>query len=331
MGAVALGVVTLLAVQGCAPSDSTAAASGAEHSLTIAAARAAYQTYLSQSRATAAGGDQEAGLNLVAGAAWAQAKGQYEALASTGTAIPGYQYGSAPTFYVPALTGYPQWFLAEVPRATEANGRLGAVADTLMVFDKLKADEPWTLNGTTAIQQPLPALAVHDGYAVAASTADAALLLRPEVVGATQAAVADEGTANPSATVIGAGPQTTGLHTAQAAHASAESARGLVYQWVLEGTPFPQFQLQTADGGALVLYGMYLNTTTEHRNLVAGSPIPVPAGFTPLLAAPTEIGYHAVYANWTYQFAAVDPPLTAANAKISVVAASGAPSFGHAF
>ena len=331
MGAVALAAVTLLAVQGCAPSDPAAAASGARPSLTIAAARAAYETYVKDSRAAAADGDQEAGLNLDAGAAWAQAKAQYAALASTGTAIPGYQYGSKPTFYVPALTGYPRWFLAEVPRATEANGRPGAVVDTLMVFDKLKADEPWTLNGTTALQQRLPALVVHDGYAVTASTTDAALLLRPEVVGATQAAVADEGTANPSAAVIGAGPQTTGLYTAQAAHAGTESAQGLVYQWLLEGAPFPQFELQTADGGALVLYGMYLNTTTEHHNLVTGSPIPVPAGFTPLLAAPTEIGYHAVYANWTYQFAAVDPPLTAANAKISVIAASGAPTFGHAF
>ena len=55
---------------------------------------------------------------------------------------------------------------------------------------------------------------------------------------------------------------------------------------------------------------MYLNTTTEHPNLVPGSPIPVPAAFTPLLAAPTEVGYHAVYANWTYQFAAIDPPAT---------------------
>ena len=61
---------------------------------------------------------------------------------------------------------------------------------------------------------------------------------------------------------------------------------------------------------------MYLNTTTEHPNLVSGSPIPVPAAFTPLLAAPSEVGYHAVYANWTYQFAAIDPPASAHGAKI---------------
>ena len=63
------------------------------------------------------------------------------------------------------------------------------------------------------------------------------------------------------------------------------------------------------------MYGMYLNTSNEHPNLVAGSPIPVPADFTPLLAAPTEVGYHAVFANWAYQFAAIDPPATRATAS----------------
>ena len=76
---------------------------------------------------------------------------------------------------------------------------------------------------------------------------------------------------------------------------------------------------------------MYLNTTTEHPNLVAGSPIQVPAAFSPLLAAPTEVGNHAVYANWTYEFAAIDPPPTAHDAKLQVIAAQGAPTYGHAY
>ena len=80
-----------------------------------------------------------------------------------------------------------------------------------------------------------------------------------------------------------------------------------------------------------MLYGMYLNTTNEHANLVAGSAIPVPPAFTPLLAAPTEVGYHAVYANWTYEFAAIKPPATTHNAKLQVIAAQGGPSYGHAY
>jgi hypothetical protein len=57
----------------------------------------------------------------------------------------------------------------------------------------------------------------------------------------------------------------------------------------------------------------------------------VPAAFTPLLAAPTEVGYHAVYANSTYQFAAIDPLATAPNAKIDVIASGSGPSYGHAY
>lgn len=330
IAAMAFAAVTTLAAAGCSGSASVTLSRDTSHDLTITTARTVFQQYVTQSRQYATAGDQAKGLDLVAAAAWAQAKGQYEALASTGTAIPTYRYGT-PTFYVPALADYPQWFLVQVPRAAVVNGHPGAVAATLMVFDKLTAGGTWTLNGTTGLDGPLPALKMNDGYAVDVPNNDESLLLRPDVVGATQAAVVDEGPANPSAAVISPGTLTTGLYTAQNAHASAEAAQGLGYSWLLEGAPFPVFGLETTDGGALVLYGMYLNTTTSHRNLTAGSPIPVPAGFSPLLAAPTEIGYHAVYANWTYQFAAVDPLPTQKNAKVSVISAYGAPSFGHAY
>jgi hypothetical protein len=181
------------------------------------------------------------------------------------------------------------------------------------------------------LDQPLPAIArSSDGYAIDVSTTDSSLLLRPDVVGATQAAVVDDGPASPAATVVGGGPQTTGLYAAQSTWAHAEQAQGLQYQWLLEGAPFPEFELRTADGGALVLYGMYLNTTTEHPNLRAGSPIQVPAGISPLFAEPTEIGYHALWANWTYQFAAIDPPSNAHNAKLQIIGWQGAPTYGHA-
>jgi hypothetical protein len=162
------------------------------------------------------------------------------------------------------------------------------------------------------------------------SGSDSSLLLRPDVVGATQAAVVDDGPASPAVAVVSSGPQTTGLYSAQAAQARADAAPGLQYQWLLEGAPYPRFELRTADGGALVLYSMYLNTTTEHPNLVAGSPIQVPASISPLFTVPNEIGYHALWANWTYQFAAIDPPSTAHNAKLQIIAAQGTPTYAHA-
>ena len=331
IGAAAMAAVTLLTAQGCAPAtDADAAADAVTHSVTVAAAHEAYHFYRTTSDAAAAHGDMTQALSVVTSAAWAQAKGQYLALAA-GTPVPRYRYGT-PTFYVPALDGYPQWFMVAVPRSTVTGGRAGPAVNTLMLFSRAKKSEHWTLGGSAVLDRPLPAIAHDaDGYAAAVSTTDPALLLRPDVVGATQAAVVDDGPASPAAAVIGAGPHTTGLYAAQAARTRAERARGLQYQWLLQGAPYPQVGLRLEDGGALVMYGMYLNTTNEHPNLVAGAPIPVPAELTPLLDGPNEVGYHQVLANWTYQLAAIDPPATARNAKLDVIASQGFPSLGHAY
>jgi hypothetical protein len=327
---VALVAVTLLAAQGCAPARPADAVTHASYSVARATAQQAYETYRHASDAAAARGDMTAALSVVTAAQWAQVKSQYTALAVAGTAVPRYQYGT-PVYYVPALSGFPQWFVVAVPRRTDTGGRLGAPVNTLLLFSKAKKSAAWTLSGSTVLDQPLPEIALDHGYAVPVSTTDPSLLLRPDVVGATQAAVVDDGPASPAAAVVGGGSHTTGLYTAQAARAATEQAGGLQYQWLLQGAPFPQVGLQLADGGALVLYGMSLNTSNQHPNLVAGMPIPVPAAFTPLLAAPTEVGYHAVFANWSYEFAAIDPPAIARNAKLQVIASQGGPSFGHAF
>jgi hypothetical protein len=76
---------------------------------------------------------------------------------------------------------------------------------------------------------------------------------------------------------------------------------------------------------------MYLNTTNEHPNLDAGSPIPVPDAVAPILTTPGQVGYHAVYANWAYQYAAIDPPASASDAKLQIIGWQGGPSYGHAF
>jgi hypothetical protein len=337
-----LATVTLLAVQGCAPASSADVATPARHVVTFAMAQQVYAAYLKASDEAAAAGNETQALNLASAVQWAQLKGQYTALATAGTPVPRYRYGM-PVFYVPALAGYPEWFVAAVPRQTVTGGRpgdrWGAPVNTLLLFTRLSATDtrtgatvPWTLSGSAVLAGALPAVARDsDGYAIDVTTTDPALLLRPDVVGATQAAVVDQGPASPAAAVISDGPQTTGLYSAQAAVAATQQARGLQYEWLLQGAAFPQFEFRLVGGGALVLYGMYLNTTNEHLNLVPGSPIPVPAAFTPLLAAPTEVGYHAVYANWTYQFAAVDPPATRHGAKVEIIASQGVPSYGHAY
>jgi hypothetical protein len=331
IGAAALAAVTLLSIQGCAPATDADADTPASHSVTFADARAAYQTYLNVSRVAAATADEASALTVVTSAQWAQTRSQYNALVSAGTPVPRYQYGT-PTFYVPALSGFSQWFMVAANRTTVTGGKPGASDSTLMLFAREKQTEDWTLSGTAVLSRPLPAIARNaDGYAVSVSTRDSSLLLRPDVVGATQAAVVDDGPSSPAAAVIAAGPLTTGLHVAQAARAAAEQRRGLQYQWLLQGAPYPQVGLRLAGGGALIMYGMSLNTSTEHPNLVAGSPIGVPAEFKPTLAEPTEVGYHAVFANWAYQFAAIDPSATARNGKLEVIGSQRGPSFGHAY
>ena len=149
-------------------------------------------------------------------------------------------------------------------------------------------------------------------------------------MGATQAAVVDEGPTAPAAAVIGAGPQTTGLYTTQDAQGNSAAAHGLNYQWLLQGASYAQYELAAAGGGALVLYSMYLNTQLEHPGNLAGPPIPAPANFVPLITTPAKAGAHGVVENWTYEFAAVDPPQTAQGAKVEVIGGQRRPDVREA-
>jgi hypothetical protein len=329
-GLAAVAAVTGLAIAGCSsPAGPVDTASGAYHGLTIAEAEAGYSSYITVSDAAAAQGNSVEGLSVVSYVQWAVVHGQYAALATARLPVPRYHYGQ-PVFYVPALTSYPQWFVVAVPTSTEA-GHPGAAVNTIMVFERFAPDQPWMVNGTATLHQALPAIARDShGYATAVTTTDPSVLLRPDVVGATQAALVDEGPANASAAVIASGPQTTGLYAAQAADGKAAAAQHLQYIWLLGGTDYPQFQLRTADGGALVFYGMYLNTTTQHPNGDLGSPIRVPAQYN-ALATPPVVGDHGEVVNWSLEYVAADPPVTAHNAKVEVIAVGGAPTFVHAW
>ena len=331
LGSAALAAT--VALGGCSSSAASAnTGSGSAHALTLAQAQAAYDSYVTTSTAAAKQGDATHGLAIVGDAQWAVVHAQYTALSNAGTPVTQYSYGT-PTFYVPALPDYPLWFMVAVPIRTITDGHPGPVVTTLLAFQRYMPSRQWTLDGSAVLDQSLPAMARDsDGYAIQVAASDQSLLLQPNFVGPTQAAVVDEGPTAPAAAVIGGGPQTTAMYAAQAAQGNAATARGLRYQWLLEGASFAQYQLRTADGGALVLYAMYLNTTTEHPGNVPGSPIPVAADVIPLLAtgSPTA-GSHGVTANWTYEFAAVDPPQTAHGAKAEVIGGSGTPTYGHAF
>ena len=333
LGSAALAGAVALAAAGCAPSSASAKAStSASHALTLAEAQATYNSYVTASTTAAKQGDAAQGLKIAGDEQWAILHAQYTALATMGEPVTQYSYGR-PVFYVPALPSYPLWFAVAVPVSTGTGGHLGPPVNTLMVFQRFFPSRPWTLDGSAVLDQPLPAMAHDsDGYAVASSANDQSLVLPPDLVGPTQAAVVDEGPAAPAAAVIGGGPQTTGFYAAQTAQAQSASAHGLNYLWLLQAAAFAQYELRTADGGALVVYAMYLNTQIEHPGDVAGPPIPVPANFAPLITKPSaKVGHKGVAANWTYEFAAVDPPQTAHGAKVEVIGGSGAPTYGDGY
>jgi hypothetical protein len=327
------GLAAAIALGGCSsPSAPVKAATTAAHALTLAQAQATYDHYVAVSTAAAKQGDAASGLSLAGDAQWAFLHSQYTALATVGVPVAQYSYGT-PVFYVPALASYPLWFVVSVPIRTETDGHLGPAVNTLLAFQRYIPSRQWTLDGSAVLSQPLPAIARDsDGYVSGVSSTNSSLLLPPDLVGASQAAVVDEGPTAPAAAVIAGGLQTTGMYSAQNAQGSADSAQGLNYLWLMQAASFATYQLRTTDGGALVLYSMYLNTTTEHPGNVSGTPIPVPADFVPILpASAARVGPHGVAANWTYEFAAVDPPASAHGAKVEVIAGSGAPTYGHAY
>jgi hypothetical protein len=331
LGSAALAAA--IALGGCSSSAAPAKpVTNATRALTLAQAQAIYNSYVKTSTAAARAGNATLGLAIVGDAQWAVLNSQYTALATTGTPVTQYRYGT-PVFYVPSLASFPLWFVVAVPIRTDTGGHLGPAVNTLLAFQRYIPSRSWTLNGSVVLDQPLPAI-VHDsgGYVSAFSTAGSGLVLPPDLVGATQAAVVDEGPAAPAAAVIGSGQQTTGFYAVQNTQGNAASAQGLNYQWLLEGASYAQYELQTTDGGALVLYGMYLNTSIEHPGNVSGTPIPVPANFAVLLPTTSaKAGPHGVDENWTYEFAAVDPPATVHGAKVEVIGGSGAPTYGHAY
>ncbi|HSZ39569.1 MAG TPA: hypothetical protein VK817_06405 [Trebonia sp.] len=315
--------------------------------VTAAQARQVFGSYVSGTATALSGGDKDAALALTTGVASDTVSGQFAAAARTRAKLPSYKYGT-PVFYRPALSTYPQWFVASVPRtasAAPATGttdgvRLSAHGQVLLVFARESAGRPWLLASSAQLTpgQSLPALATAaNGDAVSAPLDDSATLGEPQVVGPLQAAVVDDGPASAASRAVAAGPLTTGIYATQN-HPSPRYAapHDDIRQWALEGSNYGTYALRTADGGALVFYAMYLNTVIETHTveeeaspLVAGPPIAIPPDFAPLLPANTPAPKYSLETQYAMAFAAVDPPSATAGAKISVVALGGGPNWAN--
>jgi hypothetical protein len=341
----ALAVTIALTAAGCssAPTDTASTISmNAAPAVTPAAARQVFGSYVKASTKATAERDQAAALALTEGVQWIQVKAAYLAAKAGGGKLPRYRYGT-PVFYLPRSGGYPQWFVANAPRSAREAGPLPGLAmpatgHVLMLFEKSSPAGRWLLARTAQLApgESVPKLATVNGYVPAQSTSEVALLARPDVASALQAAVVDDGPASAAARVVAAGPLTTGMY--QAADTSAlglAAPRGDIYQWALDGSSFTKFALRTANGGALVFYAMYLDTTVEvpalandAQPVTPGRPITVPAYLRPLLPAGEAAPRVRLESQELLSFAAVDPP--SPPAKIQVIAGGGGLNYASA-
>jgi hypothetical protein len=373
--ALALTAALAVAGCASAPTGTSAssAPAGASPVLTQAQAGRVFDAYVAASNQAAATDDGKLALSLVTGAqqslvsatvhshAVGSASGDTSAYSGTlgiNPALDQYTYGT-PAFYLPEPAGYPRFFVADVTRALAVTGvRKDATTSVggaqvpldgpvLMVFEQSAAAGPWQLasvaqfpSGTT-----LPSLATDkNGYIPQVPLTSTDLLAQPYATGPLQAAVVDDGPASAAAKAVAAGPLTTGLYQAARDRYEEAADRALVglavpagdaYQWSMEGTPYPAFALRTADGGALVLYAMYLNSTVavpgyfdNAAQLEPGAPITIPLDVLPLLPSGQPSPRVRLEAQSLFSFAAIDPPAT--SSKITVLAIGGGLNYATA-
>ncbi|HEY0937133.1 MAG TPA: hypothetical protein VGD91_25765 [Trebonia sp.] len=333
----------------------------ARPAVTPAQARRVFDAYRAASARAAKTGDQALALSVVTGvqrAVLAATLGRRTvvttgtpssaAYSSTLTITLNYvpqSYGT-PTFYLPEGTGYPRFFAASargtvpglpagVP-ATIVTGGTAVRADgtALLLFEQARVGAPWLLASSSQLPagMTLPKLAVDRAGYVPVVSSSAALLVRPDEVGALQAAVVDDGPASTAARAVSAGPLTTGLYTG-ARHPvdGLRAPAGDVYQWELAGSALlPGFALRTADGGALTFYAMSLDMTVAVPDEISktdpvrsGPPIPIPDSLLPLLPPGQAAPLIQLSAGQTLSFAAVDPPAGGPAGKVQVIAMGG--------
>lgn len=358
----ALLLAAALAAASCSSSPAAGAGgnAGTSHAattppVTTAQASQVFAAYVAAADRAAIAGNSSQALSVVTGVQKTTVQAQLQAGGSGAGAIARYRYGT-PTFYLPQPGGYPRWFVASVQRTLAgqpasqpgqvspgspgspqgtAGVPLAATGQVLMVFEQGSATSPWLLGSASQLAPgtSVPPLAVNSaGYVATVPLSSGAQLAQPQVTGALQAAVVDDGPASPAAKVVAAGNLTTGLYTAaRAGVVGLTPPRGDVYQWELEGAHYSTFALRTASGGALICYAMYLVNTVEvpalaNKGVVnPGRTITVPGYLNFLLPhGPGRGGPAArerVETEALLSFAAVDPPAGAG--KIQVVAMGG--------
>lgn len=155
------------------------------------------------------------------------------------------------SFYIPRLTGYPQWFAAGA--ATVRNKQTVRHA---LLFTRAKADAPWLLTvapqvGDTALSKV--ALG-SDGYATPVAPDAKDLAVAPGRLPAAHAALLTEGPRAAGASVLAEGTQTTETYKALKEGEKTLAGRGVTLSSRFAAAPYDVYALRTRDRGALVWY-----------------------------------------------------------------------------
>lgn len=348
MSAIALSVVALAAA-GCSSSATAASTSASASASTAAAAGAASggpgvvttaqaKSIFSDVTAAVSSGSRVKALAKTYGVSWHEQTFDFFALKHAEK----YQYEN-PRFIIPSesKSRYPQWFAAtaSVKAPKDAPPSLAGVSrpasgPELLTFEKLSPKTPWQLSTAMRLQpgQQLPSVSATPAIAPLNDTTS--YLTRPDLVGPLQASVVDDGPKAPAASVVAGGPLTTGIYSHEA---GIKPVRGDIRQWSLEGASYNRFALRLANGSALVFYSDYLNETVMTPSALAqdnpvkpGPAIPIPAAFKALVPAHEVNPDVKLETQYDLDFAAIDPPASAKNAKIQVIAMGGVPNYADA-
>lgn len=317
MIAAAVPLVLALAVAGCAEEKAVArpepsvpeTVPPAPVPLTPQVAERAFRTYVTDEDVARAAGDERLALTWTSDGQSQLTAAEFRKAAYDGDAVRRFVYGK-PRLYVPKLKdgAYPQWFLVSVDRSVLGESKSKSRRRVLMAFILRGPSDHWKLTLAAPLQKKAkePKVAIDkDGYAEALGSDDESLLIRPRDVGGIQATIAAEGGGSVAAKVMASNAVTTGFY--KDARRAKKKARkdDLTLQIVYTATPFPYFGLRAKNGGGLVVYSLFRNTSLVAEK--PGAPKPeIPEDAEHLLDGTVE--GNEVDTTSTLHFAAFDPP-----------------------
>ncbi|MCL2581624.1 MAG: hypothetical protein FWE35_04120 [Streptosporangiales bacterium] len=300
--------------------------------MTTAQAKSIFKSVTSQ----ADSGNQKKALAATQGVSWHEQTFDFFALKHSEK----YTYGK-PSFIIPRESVYPQWFAVttKITAPKDAPSSLAGVSrpasgPALMTFEKMNPQAPWQLSTTMRLQpgQQLPKVSPAPDIAQLDDTSS--YLVRPDLVGPLQASVVDDGPKAPAASAVKSGPLTTGMYSYEN---GIKPVAGDKRMWSLEGATYDRFALRLANGGALVFYSDALNETEETPSelnlanpVTPGKVIPVPGPFKVLIPSHESKPTDKLETDYDLDFAAIDPPASAKNAKIQVITMGGVPTSADA-